>query len=359
MTVAAEFGIVRRKVRAMTQLDAQMAQELMAAPEAVRRQEGVLSTSLAPLVARLQRSPPQVVVTCARGSSAHAATYGKHLIERYIGVPVAAAAPSIASIYRRPLKLAGQLFIAISQSGKSADLIELTMSARESGASTLCITNDAESELARNCEFVAPMMAGPERSVPATKTFIASLAALARFVALWAKDEPLAEALRRLPDRLGAAAELRWIGLAENLATVNSLVTIGRGPTLAIAREAALKLKETSDIHAEAFSSAEFLHGPVALVSPQYPVVMFTPSDAAAAGMRELANDLRRKGAALFTTDREDPTIYRLETLPSDHSETDAICVVQSFYTMVVHLAVLRGTDVDRPRHLKKVTRTR
>jgi glucosamine--fructose-6-phosphate aminotransferase (isomerizing) len=272
---------------------------------------------------------------------------------------VAAAAPSIASIYRQPLRLADQLFIAISQSGKSGDLIEQAASARASGAATVCITNDSESELAQNCEFVAPMMAGPELSIPATKTFISSLAVLARLAAIWARDEPLAGAMRRLPDRLHAAADLHWGGLVERLAQASSLVTIGRGPTLAIAREAALKLKETSDLHAEAFSSAEFLHGPIALVSPQYPVVMFAPTDAAATGMRRLASDLRAKDASVFTSDREDCTQNRLDTLPPDHPETDAICVIQSFYSMVVDLAVMRGTNADRPRHLEKVTRTR
>ncbi len=145
----------------------------------------------------------------------------------------------------------------------------------------------------------------------------------------------------------------------ESLSGVNSLVTIGRGPTLAIAREAALKLKETSDLHAEAFSSAEFLHGPIALVSPQYPIVMFTPTDAAAAGMRQLASDLRLKGAALFTTDENDPTADQLAALPPDHPETDAICLIQTFYSMVIRLAAARGTNADQPRHLQKITRTK
>jgi glutamine---fructose-6-phosphate transaminase (isomerizing) len=285
----------------MTMLDVQMGAELKAAPEAVKRQEQVLSVTLAPLVARLRRKPPQVVVTCARGSSAHAATFGKHLIERYLGIPVATAAPNIASVYRKRLGLGDQLFLAISQSGRSGDLIEQSAAARASGAVTACITNDTGSELARNCEFVLPMAAGPEFSVPATKTFIASLSALARLTALWADDKALAGALQRLPDRLIASCKLDWSPLVESITGADSLVTIGRGPTLAIAREAALKLKETSNLHAEAFSAAEFLHGPISLVSSGYPILMFTPTDAAAASMRQLADDLRTMGAALFT----------------------------------------------------------
>ena len=336
-----------------------MAADLKAAPEAVKRQERMLSDWLPALLARLERKPPRVVVTCARGSSAHAATFGKHLIERYLGIPVAAAAPNIASVYHQQLRLEDQLFLAISQSGKSNDLIEQAVAARASGAVTFCVTNDPESELARCCEFVAPMAAGPELSIPATKTFIASLSVLTRLVALWAKDDALANALQRLPERLIASGELDWSSLVESLSGVNSLVTIGRGPTLAIAREAALKLKETSDLHAEAFSSAEFLHGPIALVSPQYPIVMFTPTDAAAAGMRQLASDLKLKGAALFTTDENDPTADQLAALPPDHPETDAICLIQTFYSMVIRLAAARGTNADQPRHLQKITRTK
>ncbi|MGD9544258.1 MAG: SIS domain-containing protein [Methylocystis sp.] len=343
----------------MTFPEFQMTAELRTAPEAVRRQEKALPGVLAALVAQLRRKPPQVVVTCARGSSAHAATFGKHLIERYLGVVVAAAAPSVTTIYHQRLALDGQFFLAISQSGTSGDLIEQTVAARDSGAVTACITNHAESELAQCCEFVLPMEAGPELSVPATKTFIASLAVLARLTALWAEHEALAGALQRLPDRLAAASELDWRNLIGALTGAASLVTIGRGPTLAIAREAALKLKETSGLHAEAFSAAEFQHGPIALVASQYPIVIFTPTDAAAAGTDQLAHDLIAKGAALFSAGSNVAPPGALETLPADQPETDAICQIQSFYGMVARLAAARGVNADEPRHLQKITRTR
>jgi len=146
------------------------------------------------------------------------------------------------------------------------------------------------------------------------------------------------------------------------LAEADSLIAIGRGPTLAIAREAALKLKEIANRHAEAFSGAEFLHGPVALVEPRYPVLMFVPDDAAAEGLWRLAGDLAGKGAALFiAAPRNDKTTgpQSLPTLASDHPETDAVCLIQSFYAMMVGLAERLGIDPDRPRHLQKITRTR
>ena len=335
------------------------AQEIREAPEAVKRQEQALAQPLAELAGRLRRRPPQVVVTCARGSSAHAATFGKHLIERYLGIPVASAAPVIASVYGGKLHLKDQLFLAISQSGSSVDLMDMTASARASGAVTVCIVNVTDSPLAAECDVVLPMSAGPELSVAATKTFIATLSALLRFTAVWTDDVKMAEAIGRLPERLTAATSLDWSCALEALAEAASLITVGRGPTLAVAREAALKLKETCNLHAEAFSGAEFLHGPVALVSPEYPILMFNPTDAAAKGMRQLAANLREKGTALYTTDPDEDASSRLPVLPPDHPETDAVCLIQSFYVMAVHLAKRLGTDVDHPRHLRKVTSTR
>jgi glucosamine--fructose-6-phosphate aminotransferase (isomerizing) len=334
-----------------------MLAEIREAPAAVARQADALRAPLEELVGILKEQPPQVAVTCARGSSAHAATFGKHLIERYLGIPVAAAAPSIATVYDRRLRLRGQLHLAISQSGRSDDLIEQTRAAKAAGAVTVALVNATDSPLAGISDVVLPMEAGPELSVAATKTFIASISTLVRLTALWIDDRGMKAALERLPARLQAAADLDWSEVLASLEAATSLVTIGRGPTLAIAREAALKLKETCNLHAEAFSGAEFLHGPVALVDELYPMLMFLPNDAAQPGLLRLAADLRDKRASLFVTGAAQSG--GLPALAPDHPDTDAICLVQSFYRMVVRLAELRGADVDRPRHLQKITRTR
>ena len=336
-----------------------MASEIREAPAAVSQQLQGLAEPLAELVGRLKRRPPQVVVTCARGSSAHAATFGKHLIERYIGIPVAEAAPNIASIYGRRLRLENQLLLAISQSGRSDDLVTLASSAKAAGALTVAIVNATDGPLVSACDIALPVGAGPELSVAASKTFVATLATLLRLAASWTDDPGFGGAIERLPDRLTAAAGLDWSELVGTLVGTKSLVAIGRGPTLAIAREASLKLKETCGLHAEAFSGAEFLHGPVALISPRYPVLMFMPTDAAVHGMRQLAASLQRKETALFTTEPGGSGAGRLPALSSDHPETDAVCLIQSFYAMLIRLAERMGTDVDRPRHLRKVTRTR
>jgi glucosamine--fructose-6-phosphate aminotransferase (isomerizing) len=335
------------------------AAEWREAPEAVARQDEALAEPLRRLVDHLRRCPPSVVVTCARGSSAHAATFAKHLVERHLGIPVAAAAPVIASTYHRDLRLDGQLFLAISQSGCSHDLIETALSAKRAGALTAALVNDSGSPLAAACEFVLPMGAGPERAVAATKSFVASLSALLRLVARWAEDAAMLAALARLPERLAAAGRLDWEASAPALSRAASLVVLGRGPTLAIAREAALKLKEIANLHAEAFSGAEFLHGPVALVGAGYPLLMFIASDATASGMRELARELCGKSASLICADPAGGKAGDLPTLPPDHPDADALCLIQSFYGMALRLAAARGVDADRPRHLSKVTRTR
>jgi glutamine---fructose-6-phosphate transaminase (isomerizing) len=337
----------------------QMASELREAPDALRRQADVLTKPLATLIEWSRRTAPSLVVTCARGSSAHAATFAKHLFERHLGVPVAAAAPNIATIYRQPLQLRNQLLLTISQSGRSDDLTEFAVMAKAAGALTAAIVNDTESPLAAACDIALPTGAGPELSIAATKSFVASLGVLLRIVAEWKSDDTLRAAIERLPERLTRATSLEWHEAVDACSLATSLVTIGRGPTLAIAREAALKFKETCNLHAEPFSSAEFQHGPMALVSQRYPLLLFMPTDAAAVGMQEFAADLRRKGALVLAAEHGETAAGRLPALPPEHPDVDAVCLIQSFYALAVRVAARRGTNVDHPRHLQKVTRTR
>ena len=284
----------------MTSVAVNMRDEVNKSPAVVRRQEALLAEPIASLVKRIDACRPRLVMTCARGSSTHAAKFAKHVFERYLGIPVAAAAPNIATQYHRSLDLDGQMFLSISQSGRSDDLIETTLMARRAGALTVSLVNDPASPLARASELVLPLCAGPELSVAATKSFVASLAALMRIVAAWSEDPLLREACVGLPDRLAAASLLDWSAALGPLAQADSVATIGRGPTFAIAYEAALKLKETCELHAEAFSAAEFRHGPIALVSAAYPVLLFHPRDEAGSGFSGLAGDLQRIGGCVL-----------------------------------------------------------
>jgi glucosamine--fructose-6-phosphate aminotransferase (isomerizing) len=336
-----------------------MAAEVGQSSDVVLRQAECIARPLGELVGLLRRRPPRLVVTCARGSSAHAAAFGKHLIERHLGIPVATAAPSIMTVYRKRLRLDQQLFLTISQSGRSDDLVESTLSAKACGALTAAIVNDTASPLASACDIILPMAAGKELSIAATKTFIASLALLLKLTADWTEKRVIQAAIDRLPNRLAQATQLDWTKAITDLSPAKSLVILGRGPTLPIAQEASLKLKEVCNIHAEAYSGAEFQHGPIALVSSGYPVLIFMPSDEAAYNLAELANDLSRKSAAVFMTGDDCAGARQLQSLPPDHPETDAVCLIQTFYGLAIRLAQHRGTNIDQPPHLQKVTRTR
>src|SRR6476619_5888998 len=327
-----------------------MEAELHEAPHVVARQTDLLASPLRELASRLRDAPPQVVVTCARGSSGHAASFGKYLIERHLGIPVAAVAPSIMTIYRQGLRLKGQLFLTISQSGRSDDLVEAASSARACGALTAAIVNDTRSPLAFACDMVLPMGAGKELSVAATKTFVASVAVLLNLTATWASERSTQAALERLPERLGGGGIIK---------KKKALTTLHKAKTLAIAQEASLKLKEVCNIQAEAFSGAEFQHGPITLVSDNYPVLIFMPTDEAASNLAGIAADLSRKSNSVMMTGTRVGVALELPVLSRDHPDTDAVCLIQNFYRLAVQLAENRGLDVDRPRHLRKITLTR
>src|SRR5262252_689165 len=207
-----------------------MEAEWQKSPDAVRRQLNALAAPLAELLRCLKREPPSFVLTSARGSSAHAATFAKHLIERHLGIPVGAFAPNVATIYKQRLKLNGQLFLTVSQSGRSDDLIESVAMAKAAGALTATIVNDTDSPLAKSSDIVLPMAAGPELSVAATKTFVTSLSAWLHIVAGWAGLDELRAAIERLPDRLVAAMQLDWGAALNALAKGPSLGSLGRGP---------------------------------------------------------------------------------------------------------------------------------
>lgn len=306
----------------------------------------------------LRRSQPKLVFTCARGSSDHAATFAKYLIETRTGVPVVSAAPSTASIYGAAPFAQDALCIAISQSGRSPDLLASVEALKGGGARVIALVNDESSPLAALADTFVPLAAGQERSVAATKSYIASLAAMVRLVAEWSDDGELCAELERLPDLLRQAWELDWSPLSEGLRDTRSMYVAGRGLGLGVAQEAALKLKETSQIHAEAFSTAELRHGPMALVEPGFPVLLFSQPDRSRESTTAAAADLLRRGGRLFVAG---DALDGATALPVATSSAvlAPILQIQSFYRAANALAVACGLDPDRPPHLEKVTRTR
>jgi glucosamine--fructose-6-phosphate aminotransferase (isomerizing) len=309
------------------------------------------------LGARLREVKPRAVVTSARGSSDHAATYAKYLIETRARVITASSAPSVASVYGAQPDLRDCLYIAISQSGRSPDLLAGAQRAREAQAIVVALVNDEASPLARIADCCLPLCAGVEESVAATKSYIASLAAIAQLVAAWTEDAPLLEALDGTPAALERAWALDWGGAVERLRERSNLFVIARGVGLAVAQEAALKCKETCGLHAESFSSAEVRHGPEALLRPEFPALVFAQDDETRAGIEALARDLVERGVEVIAAGIDVPGAVALPVVRA-HPAVEPLLVVQSFYKLANALAIARGLDPDRPPHLQKVTRT-
>src|SRR4051812_14090763 len=313
------------------------------------RQLAELTHDMRLLGERLRAMDPPVVVTCARGSSDHAATFAKYLIEVRARTPVTSFAPSTSSLYATPWRhLGGALFLAISQSGRSPDIIISARAAKEAGAFVVAIVNDAHSPLAEVAEVTIPILAGRERSVAATKSFIASLLAILALVAAWTEEDDLNRALADGPEVLHNAWNLDWTPAVAALTGASSLFVISRGLSYAIAQEAALKLKETCGIHAEAFSAAEVKHGPMALVGAGFPVMMLMPNDEGRDAFAALAGDFMDRQARVIMAGGEQEGALSLPFLPGLHPALAPLATIQSFYRFVVSLSLARGLDPDR-----------
>lgn len=342
----------------MTEPRSLMAQEIREIPAAVQRLLDGSGDAIRSAGAMVRDLDPAMIMTVARGSSDHACTYLKYAAELLLGLPVASVGPSVSSIYGARLKLPKTLCIAVSQSGQSPDIVDLAGAARAGGAMTLAITNAAGSPLARAADRVIDIQAGPERSVAATKTFVTSAVAGLAVIAEWADDAALRAAIAALPEKLDRACDADWSMLAETVARQASLYTIARGPGFAISGEAALKFKETCQIHAENYSSAEVLHGPVSIVGEGFPVLAFAVADAAEKAVCDVADSLAEKGAQVFATSDRVKKATVLPFVRTDHWLTDPLSLIVSFYAMVERVARARGVDPDAPRHLRKVTET-
>jgi glutamine---fructose-6-phosphate transaminase (isomerizing) len=336
-----------------------MFQEAAEAATIVAAQIAQTASCIAQLAVRLRQSNPQIIFTCARGSSDHAATFAKYLFETRLRIPTVSQAPSLASIYGGSyLHMQGQPFILISQSGKSPDLLLSAQAAKKAGAIVIALVNDTESPLAEIAEIVVPLCAGPEKSVAATKSYIASLAALARIVAEWRQDSELQRACYALPDALARAWEADWSAAVDLYADASSLFVLGRGLSLSVAQEAALKLKETCGVHGEAFSLAEVAHGPMALIKQDFPLLVLPPNDKGVDGLQTSLEPFVKRNAKIAVAGH---AVMGCITLPFDtnlHPVIAPIAQAQSVYRMANALSVRRGYDPDHPPLLNKITQT-
>ncbi|HUD95881.1 SIS domain-containing protein [Sphingobium sp.] len=339
-----------------------MARETAQAPDRCEAQIARNAVLMREAGARLRALAPPFAATLARGSSDQAAAFAKILLETRAAIPTLSHAPSIGSLYRATSpRFKGVPLIAISQSGRSPDLIAAAEDAQRQGALLVSIVNDDASPLAEMADICIPIHAGLEKSVAATKSFIGTLVALTHLVAEWSGDQSLKEALPSVGDVLRRAVAADWSGAVPLLRDADTMLVLGRGLTLPIAGEAALKFKETSSLHAEAFSIAEVAHGPMTLIGEGDPVLALGPMDEARAGLRERLEDFRSRGAQVIAAGHPDDVAAATLALPGQidvHPVISAIAQIQSFYGLANTLSLARGRNPDKPPHLAKVTRT-
>jgi glucosamine--fructose-6-phosphate aminotransferase (isomerizing) len=336
----------------------QMFLEARSASDAVRAQLREDSREIEAIGAMLRKLAPRATVTCARGSSDHAATYAKYLIETRARVLTASAAPSVSSVYGIDQDLRGCLFIAISQSGRSPDLLASVAAAKASGATVLALCNSDDAPLVSAADHVIPLRAGPEVSVAATKSYLATLAALGRLVAAWTGNTTLRAALTELPDLMDRAWELDWGSALPLLQTADHLYVVARGLGLGAAQEVALKCKETCGLHAESFSSAEVRHGPFTLLGPRFPALLIAQNDATRAGLEALAAELAARRIPVFVAGSASAGSAHVLPWIECAAELGPVLAVQSAYRMIAELSVRRGFDPDKPASLSKITET-
>lgn len=338
-------------------MNTQMFCEAAEASQAVRRQLQGCEQVLSDLAKSIEADRPTLYLTCARGSSDNAATYFRYLVETRCGVITSSFHPSVNSVYGRVPPIGNAIGVVISQSGQSPDIVSFAQQYRKNGNRIIAIVNEEASPLARIADFVLPMCAGEETSIAATKSFIASMFSVIRLAALHPDAGIAQRQLPGVPDLLDRAWEADWSALVEGIGQASGLLTIGRGPGFAVAAEAALKLKETSCIHAEAFSAAEVRHGPMALLSKGFPVLVFRQDDEGAKSVDALTQVAIDQGCKVFIAGK---AIHGTIELPCVTASPifQPMLQIQSFYRAANAIALARGRDPDRPAILKKITET-
>jgi len=305
------------------------------------------------------------VLYAARGTSDNAAVYGKYLATILAGLPAGLAVPSAATVYGASIDFRDCLVIGISQSGETPDVAEYVEQARAAGAFTLAVTNDEGSLLASSAHLMLATHAGAERAVAATKTYTSQLAALALFWSAWTGADALAGALSDdVPAAMAAACavEADVQSVAARLSHADRLLVTARGYNYATALETALKVKETCYLAAMPFSAADLMHGPIAVVEPRFPVLLYAAPGKTLAGMLALDAELRRRGAETFVVaDPRTPVPGSATTLRvplAVPEELTPLVAVLPGQLLALHLSLARGLDPDSPRGLSKVTRT-
>lgn len=313
--------------------------------------------------ATLKDHRPRLIVLVARGSSDNAALFGRYLIEMTTGIPVSLAAPAIHTLYKAKLDLRDALVIGISQSGEGSDINLVLENSKCCGATTLAITNEAQSTMAKVADETFLIHAGRERSVAATKTYTGQLLIFHLLARALSQGPPGME-IERLPDLAAESLKLRpqVEEMVERYAFMEHCIVVGRGLNYANVYEFAIKLMETCYVVAERFSGADFLHGPIALVDRGFPVFVFAPPGPVLTGMKDLLDKLNGIGAETVVISSESTVIKaatRALKIPQRIDEIlSPIPYVIPAQLFAALLAAAKGLSPDKPRLLSKVTKT-
>ncbi len=320
--------------------------------------------NVARIVAELKRHEIDYLTVAARGTSDNAGVYGKYLFSVMAGLPTVQATPSLHTLYRQPPKFKHTAVIAISQSGESTDILAVMEDGKKQGVPTIGITNRPDSTMAKTADHVILLGAGEEKSIAATKTYTTSLAAMAMLAVEWCGADDHRAEMDALTDKVAAVLrnEAQTEEVAQTLIYLEDCAVIGRGFNYATAFEAALKLKELSYVRAEPYSSADFIHGPIAILQPNYCVVEIAPSGGIFENMLEFAQRVKASGGRLIAISDQLELLQmaagRLE-LPTGVPEwLSPLVAVVPAQLLALHLTEAKGYEADHPRGLTKVTRT-
>ncbi len=318
------------------------------------------------IAAEIGKREIKFIFLAARGTSDNAGLYAKYLWGAFNQLPIALAAPSLFSMYEKPPALKDALVLGISQSGQSPDIVSVVAEGRRQGVTTMAITNDPGSPLAQEAEFVIDLDIGPEKAVAATKTYTAQLMAIAMFSVAMKGDKKRLRDLERVPGLIQQVLELDdpIERLTERYRYMQQCVVLGRGYNYSTAFEWSLKLKELAYVAAEPYSSADFQHGPVAILTHGFPVFAVVPQGAVFADMVELLSTLVRDyNVELLAVSNEGQVLELAQTplpIPTNVPEwlSPIVCIVPA-QLFSFHLTRARGFDTEKPRGLRKVTLTR
>ncbi|MCF8475309.1 MAG: SIS domain-containing protein [Emcibacter sp.] len=326
-----------------------MEREAREAPARIQQQLFENRYTVKALGEKIRLFDPKLVMTVGRGTSDHAGVFAKYLIEVELGIPVTSSAPSVSSVYNKQMKLENVLVIFISQSGRSPDILAQAEMAKKSGAFCIALINDEAAPIKDIADAVIPLKAGAENAVAATKSYLTTLSALLQLVAYWSENNSILKALDSLPDQLTDMTSRPAQILPVNFKNILNCFVLGRGFGYAISLEIALKLKEVCCLHAEAFSSAEFFHGPVTLVEKEITILNININDEAAPLHQKMLDEIKARGARIL------PMSLPMQNV---HPRLAPLLILERFYLDVELIARSLNINPDAPTGLRKVTMT-